>query len=182
MSEAATSNVTTGVANVEKPIPKKVLRRRKVDKSRLAETINELVEKLSAPNIENGKDIARRSLPQIVGFDAFLKDLAKADCDVETKSLDPEDLSPSQKHFNESKVRTMIENGTCADKPIIVSNDMFVVDGHHRWLAAAETDSMVKARVIDMKFDELVDFVKGKPYIEYKNLNERIQFHLKGTE
>jgi hypothetical protein len=57
-------------------------------------------------------------------------------------------------------------------KPIIVSHDDKIIDGHHRWEACRQAGCEVKTRKTSLKADELFDFVKGKPYVEKKGLHE----------
>jgi ParB-like chromosome segregation protein Spo0J len=60
----------------------------------------------------------------------------------ELVKLDPASIKPTQKDFNLDKVLTLVDSSV--DKPIIVSVDGYVLDGHHRYLA---------------------ELVKGKPHL-----------------
>lgn len=130
-----------------------------------------LAEKLTVPNQDESKGRMRHSLPQIRDFEAFTKDLGENGIKMSTKLLRPGDLAPTQSNFNEEKVDSMIAEGGWEKKPIISSSDQFVVDGHHRWLAAAKTKMPVKSRVVDMSCDDLLKFLKDKPYCEKVGIN-----------
>lgn len=66
----------------------------------------------------------------------------------------------------------MISEDGWKSKPIIVSNDDYVIDGHHRWLAAAKLNEKIPARVVDKTAEELLDFVKDKSYIEKRTIKQ----------
>lgn len=130
-----------------------------------------LTERLSIPNGADGKGKMRHTLPQIRDFEAFTKDLEDNGIKMSTKLLKPSDLAPTQSNFNEEKVDDMIAAGGWEKKPIISSSDKFVVDGHHRWLAATKTKMPIKSRVVDMSCDGLLKFLKDKPYCEKVGIN-----------
>ncbi|ASD50458.1 hypothetical protein FDI24_gp176 [Acidovorax phage ACP17] len=130
------------------------------------------------PNEDNGMGKRRHAMPQIKDFDAFMKDLEANDIAVVTISVDPEELKPTQGNFNEAKVKAMLADKSWSKNPIVSSDDDFVLDGHHRWLAAANAKQFIKSRVVDLPIDELLDFVKGKPYVETKALHEDMRDNL----
>ena len=56
------------------------------------------------------------------------------------------ELKPIQADFIPSKLDSMIDNiklGTFKPKPIFISKDGFILDGHHRFLAFKKFSSMV---------------------------------------
>lgn len=131
-----------------------------------------LLERLEVPNEADCKGKMRHSLPQIHNFDGFCSDLAKEDIALDLRHFDPDKLTPTQSNFNEEKVDRMVAENAWNSKPIIVSKDMYVVDGHHRWLAACKTKTKVAARVVGLTCDELLAFLKDKPYCEKRGINE----------
>lgn len=131
-----------------------------------------LAERLEVPNEDDSKGKMRHALPQINKFDDFVADLAKQDIALDLRRLDPKKLTPTQSNFNEEKVDKMVADKVWSDKPIIVSEDMYVVDGHHRWLAAFKVGAKVAARVVGMTCDDLLAFLKDKPYCEKRGINE----------
>ena len=131
-----------------------------------------LLEVLDVPNIDAGLKKRRHTMPQLSDFDAFVKDLKNEDIGMSDSSMKPSDLTPTQSNFNEDKVKSMVTEGNWKSKPIIVSKDGYVIDGHHRWLAANEAGSKVACRVIDLNAEDLLQFVDGKSYVEKKGINE----------
>jgi hypothetical protein len=140
-------------------------------KPKQAELIRKIYEQLNVPNLGDGMGKRRVDLPQLTNFDAFHKDLSDSGHSLSHDYVKPSDLTPTQKHFNQEKVDKLKENGW-GDKGIIISKDDYVIDGHHRWLAAHQKGVKIKARRTSLNCDELLDFCKGKPYIETKKLNE----------
>lgn len=133
---------------------------------------------LIIPNQNKGMNKRRHAMPQIADFDAFIADLTKAGIAVVTISIPASELIPTQGEFNEQKVTGMIETGAWSSKPIVSSDDDYILDGHHRWLAAAQLKKPVKSRVVDMNIDDLLKFVKGKPYVKTKKLHEAVSGEL----
>lgn len=135
------------------------------------QTIRRIIEGVGVPNLEDGVGKRRVDLPQLTDFHSFSKDLDESGIKMTTNVAKPSTLTPTQKHFNQEKVESLKGGGWDA-KPIIVSNDDYVIDGHHRWLAAHQLDKDIRVQRVDMKCQDLLAFVKGKPYTENKTLKE----------
>ncbi len=143
-----------------------------IDSQIAASSARYLAEVLKVPNQKDGMNKMRHTMPQISKFDDFMDDLKANDIEDEVRSLSAKKLTPTQGNFSEEKVDRMIESGVWKEKPIITSSDDYVIDGHHRWLAAAKLDKDIKARVIDMSAEDLLAFLKDKPYVETKKISE----------
>lgn len=124
------------------------------------------------PNKKDSLGKARHAMPQITDFQAFIDDLDNEGIPVVTISINPKELTPTQGQFNEEKVDYLKKSGKWKDKPIISSDDDYILDGHHRWLAAHSLGEKIESRVIGLPIDELLDFVKDKPYVTKKKLHE----------
>jgi hypothetical protein len=85
-----------------------------------------------APNFEKCFMIPRGSMPQIESnkINSFLK-LHGIDKKIVHRNTN--ELKPTQSQFNTEKVQSMNDDGKAL--PILISNDDYVLDGHHRWLA-----------------------------------------------
>ena len=55
-------------------------------------------------------------------------------------------------------------------KPVIASQDNYIIDGHHRWLVAMNTRDSVEVFKIDIDADELLDLVRKFPKVTYKDI------------
>lgn len=73
--------------------------------------------------------ISRDNMPQIKKEDrkAFLKFLDKNDVVYYTQEKDFKDLRPTQQNYSRDPIPC------CCEEPVIISNDDYIVDGHHRW-------------------------------------------------
>ena len=134
--------------------------------------MQQLFEAFSVPNIDAGLNKRRHAMPQLSKFDDFMADLKENGIDSEVKSLDPKKLTPTQGNFSEEKVNKLISEKVWNAKPIVTSSDDFVIDGHHRWLSAAKIGKQIQSRVINLSAEKLLDFLKDKPYIVTKTINE----------
>lgn len=137
-------------------------------------TINEFFEVNSLPNTEHNLGIGRVDMPQIHTAD-FLKSIAN-DPTISTTNImaDTNNLYPTQDQFNDEKVKTIVlglRSGN-EQKPIIVSNDNFVVDGHHRWAAHNNMNIPIPAIKVSHNIRDLLDYLADKPYVQNKTINE----------
>lgn len=67
-------------------------------------------------------------------------------------------LKPSQNEINQDKVLSMLSSDMELDNEYIISNDGYMVDGHHRWAADLELDGdkKVDVIVIDLSIKDLL--------------------------
>ncbi len=120
------------------------------------------------PNADRSLDMQRRSLPQI-DIEAMKKDLAGKYTETNLKTSA---LVPTQKHFNFDKVDTLVKKPT--NRPIVVSRDNYVIDGHHRWLSNHATSGRVNAIVVHKNAEELIDYLNKSDYTKTKTLKESV--------
>ncbi len=113
----------------------------------------------------------RKELPNIIDTDEFLDDLKKASINAVEDYALTQSLKPTQSDFNDKKINNMINDGR-VNKPIIISNDNYIVDGHHRYHARDGIDGTVAVLRIDLSYDNLFNFLQDKPYVKYKDLHE----------
>ena len=124
---------------------------------------------LNIPSI--GMTFGRDLMPQLDSVTGFLSFLDKKNISYQLKSIPAATLKSSQAEFDFSKVLNIIFTDKDND-PLIVSNDDYVLDGHHRWLAVHNDPdkSHVQAYVIDLPILELYRVAK-----EYtSSLNEEL--------
>ena len=84
-------------------------------------------------------DNERQELPQVPNdkLDNFILYLEKQNIVVKKVTVKPSLLKPAQKHINKEKIQYFMNKEGRKDllKPIIISKEGYVIDGHHRWLA-----------------------------------------------
>ena len=89
-----------------------------------------------------GLCLSRDQMPQIDNIDDFI-DFVGSHGFVFSSEFDYVDhLRPTQHSFDQTKVDSII-NGK-PSKPIIVSSDQFILDGHHRYFAAKQSGQKIK--------------------------------------
>lgn len=80
--------------------------------------------------------LSRENLPQIPEdeLDNFREYMHGQEIESKYIKISPSDLKPVQKHLNKEKVKKIYDDGEVST-PCIISNDNFLLDGHHRWAA-----------------------------------------------
>lgn len=119
-----------------------------------------------------GQTFSRGLMPQLSDhLDDFLKFLDANDIKHnERMDTDPAKLKATQANgFDYDKIMAMPSDV----HKIIISNDMHVIDGHHRWLAAHNrNDVKICAHEIDLPVLDAV--ARAKEFLASKNLQEGI--------
>ncbi len=117
----------------------------------------------------------RYTMPQIEDYKDFCEWMQNGDEYIDYVSVErpASELEPSQKEFNDDKVQDMIENPYVINKkPIIVSKENIILDGHHRWKAAMKIDKDYNLWVIKftISFDKLLEKAKEYSGSKYNKL------------
>ena len=86
------------------------------------------------------KDIPRKLLPQILNAKKFAKAI-KRKFGIKTRKLSmrPRNLKPTQGEINSEIVNNIIKDKKVYPNPLVVSEDNYIIDGHHRWAAAKKS-------------------------------------------
>lgn len=128
------------------------------------------------PRANQTKGIARGHMPQIKtsDYDELLKFLQSKDIQLTKKRVKAKTLKATQRNFNQKKIVSAAENYPTLykAKPIIVSSDNYIIDGHHRWLGAYNVDGDIQIYHANVDVDDLLDAVKEFPKSYTKNINE----------
>ena len=129
-------------------------------------------------NLDFGMGISRMELPQIKSTDVpeFIKWLEEKDVDILETSMEVGELTPVQKEINLEKTDSMAAKHEAGEidlstgKPVMVSSDEYLVDGHHRWYALRDLNPNNKLNVvmIDSPILELISLMKEFPKTSYK--------------
>lgn len=137
-------------------------------------TLVEFFDSNEIPNKEQSLGKRRVSLPQI-HTDDFISDLdASKSIPYHYDSTDPKSLIPTQSQFNDGKVKSIIMGVRSGNdqKPIIVSNDNYIVDGHHRWAAHSNIGIPVPVIRVGATISDILQYLKDKPYVKNHTINE----------
>ena len=105
-----------------------------------------------------GLTFSRLLMPQIKDTQAFLKKLKDEHIEYRKITVDTDSLKSTQQDFDLDKVRLMMYDTN--KKPIIISNDDYILDGHHRWLSDHNSKRKTDAIRVDLPILELMRFAK----------------------
>jgi len=185
-----TSAMSTGAVEVSASDPNK--ERKSYNAWRPSEFEQEVINEFEqdTPDViglDYGMQLSRQELPQIKSTDVleFMRWL-KTEHDVATEedTIDPSDLVPIQKEINLDKVAGMVANkgleALATSKPVMVSGDHYLIDGHHRWYALidAKYPSIDIVRV-GMTAEQLIPLMKTWTKSSFKTaVDEKLYEHL----
>lgn len=133
-----------------------------------------LKENIEVPKI--GMTFSRSLMPQIDNHEEYIKYLDNKNISYVKQKLPTSDLKSTQMEFDKDKVAEIM-NSREAAKPIIVSNDGYILDGHHRWLADYNKDKNAKTSsiVVNLPILELMRVSKYYNGVENRPLLESIK-------
>ena len=114
----------------------------------------------------------RKRMPQIDDFKAFMADTLSNNIYSMRETVNPQSLHPTQTNFNQEKIDSIIANKGYNTFPIIVTEDNYILDGHHRWKAALQAGVGIEINRVCIPFEDLFEFVDRKLYVKYKEINE----------
>lgn len=127
-----------------------------------------VAEAIEVPAKSNTKSIDRKDMPQIDGkhHKDFLSYLKSRGVSHKQKTVDPETLKATQHQFHKGKIQSLVDyinSGKYDNKPILVSSDNRVMDGHHRWLAHKNTGNKIEVYHIDVASKDLLNMMHDYP-------------------
>lgn len=116
-------------------------------------SFKEFVKESLSPNA--GFMISRDNMPQIGSSLEFIKFLKKQNISYEELRSNVNHVRPTQIDFDQDKVDRIIDKGV-NDNPIIISNDNYVLDGHHRYFAALQMDEDINILQVSLTINKLL--------------------------
>lgn len=106
---------------------------------------------------EVGFNIARTQMPQIDDHHDFVDYLERCGCEVLRIESMVAMIQCTQQDFDQSKVDN-IKNSTVG-KPIIISDDYFILDGHHRFIAAKQSgEKLIDSYYVNTSINKLLKY------------------------
>lgn len=121
------------------------------------------------------KNIPRSEMPQIKAENrgAMVNFMKARDISHEQDEVAASSLKPTQQEFSPGKVKKAMEFEG-GNRSILVSNDGYVLDGHHQWLAASEKGEPVKVIRLNAPIEQLVPLAKEMPSTETQDNNSKL--------
>ena len=136
------------------------------------DSINEL--KISKPDSVDTKGIKRNKMPQVATTDypEFIDYLKDNGADFTKQTMPAKALKATQGEFSDAGVVKQLQKfiDGAKKKPVIASQDNYIIDGHHRWLVAWNTGDTIDVFKVDIDADELLDLVRKFPKVTYKDI------------
>lgn len=115
---------------------------------------------------------SRLLMPQIKDRKSFLKTLDNQNIKYDNIIVNPEGMKATQSEFDLDKVRLMMSEPLREDSGIIISNDNYILDGHHRWIVYFNLKRKMKVIKVDLPILELMRIAKEQKNIDYKPVVE----------
>lgn len=109
-------------------------------------------------------NIPRKEMPQVKSEHrgAMTNFLAARGVTGTAETVEASSLKPTQREFSPAKVKQALAfQGN--DRPILVSSDGHILDGHHQWLAKAQQEAPVKITRLSAPIAELLTAMKEFP-------------------
>jgi hypothetical protein len=130
--------------------------------------------KIEKPDSVDTKGIKRAEMPQVATKDypEFIDYLKDNGAEFTKQTMPAKSLKATQGEFSDAGVEKQLQKmqDGAPKKPVIASQDNYIIDGHHRWLVAWNTKDAVEVFKINMDADELLKLVKAFPKTTYKDI------------
>ena len=129
--------------------------------------------KIEKPKPEDTLGITRDKMPQIHKDDypKFFEYLEQNGATISKETVSPKTLKPIQAEFSDAGMVKALKLNKL-EKPIIASSDNYIIDGHHRWLAATNTKRDVNVLRVSLSGKELLKLTNEFPLTTYKSMYE----------
>lgn len=113
-------------------------------------------------HLKHSLGISREDMPQITqnNHGDFKSFLDSHKIEVKTKQLHPASIMPCQNELNTHKIENLMSNTLKTMKPIFISNDGYILDGHHTWAANLLNGTLMIVNEIGLPMNDLFNIVK----------------------
>lgn len=128
-----------------------------------------------------GLTFSRILMPQLGNKQEFLKNLSLNNVSYDEKVVDPVDLRASQQEFDTDKIAVMMLEPFKSKSDIVISNDNYILDGHHRWIVALNKKQKLRVIQVDLPILELMRMAKSFENTTYKPIVECVRNVIKSA-
>ena len=133
--------------------------------------------RIDVPDKGDTMGIPRNRMPQVktADYPEYFKYLKDNGVDFKKiEGVKAAQLKPIQGEFSkqgvEKQLNKILKNLEDGGKPLIASSDDYIIDGHHRWLAAKNTRSSVTVFKADIPMRELLELTLKFPKVYFKDI------------
>jgi hypothetical protein len=106
--------------------------------------------------------VPRPVMPQIDECDqaGFVQFATQQGVVIRHDTYSPDQLKPHQRISIDHAINMSLD---VAAKPIIISSDMFILDGNHRWYWHEQHDSKLNCIVVELEFEQAIKLMFNYP-------------------
>ena len=130
--------------------------------------------KIVKPDARDTLGITRAQMPQVEKQDypELIQYMKSHGAKFSKETMDAHALKPTQSEFSDVGVakQLMKDLEGKPTKPVLVSSDNWIVDGHHRWLVSKNTGSQIEIYRISLPVQQLLKLLKEFPKTHYKDI------------
>ena len=131
------------------------------------------------PKQKDTLGIERKDMPQVKSsdYDELIDFLKSNKINMVKKTVKANTLKAIQKDFNKDKIVAAVAKYDTLSKakPLIVSADNYIIDGHHRWLGAHNVGGEVSIMQASVKVKELLATIRKFPKVFTKTIDEDVK-------
>jgi hypothetical protein len=123
-------------------------------------------------------NIPRFQMPQIKkeNYPEFLRLLDLRNISIQRVKIPANQLLAAQNEINHDKVKEWMVSMPieAREKPLLVSSDLYVLDGNHTWLAILNRDenASIDSWILGLEMEDLLKEIKLFDKITYKTIDE----------
>jgi len=124
--------------------------------------------------LKNSLRIPRSQMPQITKADLqdYVYWLKHQGIKSHEETVDPSSLKPIQKTVNENVAKALPADVNIPGRPMLISEDSYIEDGHHRWYRALLDNKTLNVVRIHAPMSKLLDITHNYPKVEYHTPHE----------
>ncbi len=129
----------------------------------------------STPICDGNLGMSRARMPQISDehMSAFLEQLKADGVKIQKTSMRADKLKAVQDEIN-SSARSISDGNT--HKPILISRENYILDGHHRWahIRLENPSASMPVVKIDMPIRQLLKYANDFKFVLHKDMDEKM--------
>ena len=139
---------------------------------------------IKIPDENDTMGVPRAKMPQIHkdDYNEYLQYLKDNGVDFAQKKMPASSLKATQGEFSKKGVEKQLDKNLAQKgenpKPLIASSDNYIIDGHHRWLAALNTRGSVNVIQASIPVNQLMDLTLKFPKVYFKKIYEGYKIKL----
>lgn len=132
--------------------------------------------KIEEPKPEDTMGIPRSKMPQVKSDDYidYIKYLKDEGVEIKKEVVKASDLKAMQGQFSKQGVERQLDknkqSGHMNPKPLIASSDGYIIDGHHRWLAAVNSRQQLNIIRANVDGKTLLNLTLNYPRVYFKDI------------